>query len=374
MKREITQLLYDRITPPKEGRITITDKHLPGLYLRVSASGAKSWSTMYQVGGKQIKETLGTIPNVADARRRALESREKAQTGINPILEHKEFAAQQAANTVAGAVIRYLDHCQRDLKPKTVRGYRQIFEHDIVPAWGSRQLAEITKADVLVMLNDKAGARERPRKGRTDGAGVQANRVLTRLRTFFRWCVDHDLIAVDPSMGVRKPVKERAGERVLDDDELRRFWAVTERMNRGRVVFGSLFRLMLLTAQRETEVAGMRWSEIDLGNRRWTIPAARTKNGKPHVVHLSEIVIDVLNGLSREDGADLLFSGTGRTSASGFSKQKAKLDAEMGVPDWTLHDLRRTATTGMARLGIAPHVADRVLNHTAGTIHGVAGL
>ena len=134
--------------------------------------------------------------------------------------------------------------------------------------------------------------------------------------------------------------------------------------------------MMLLTAQREGEVAGMGWSELDIEKRIWAIPGARSKNGKPHIVHLSAMAIEILEQVPRVAGQDLLFSGTGKTPVSGFSRAKARIDRLMGgdIAPWVLHDLRRTATTGMARLGIAPHVADRVLNHQAGTIRGVAAV
>jgi integrase len=138
---------------------------------------------------------------------------------------------------------------------------------------------------------------------------------------------------------------------------------------------------MLLTAQREGEVAGMRWSEIDPEAEIWTLPGARTKNGKPHIVHLSVLALEIIGAVPHIEGQDLLFSRTGATPASGFSRAKRRLDALLSadgdgtrIAPWTLQDLRRSATTGMARLGIAPHVVDRVLNHQAGTIRGVAAV
>ncbi len=127
----------------------------------------------------------------------------------------------------------------------------------------------------------------------------------------------------------------------------------------------------------------MRWSEIN--GATWTIPGSRAKNGKPHIVHLSALALETIEAAPRIAGQDLLFSGTGKRPVSGFSGAKGRLDERMldalredddaaKLPPWTLHDLRRTAITGMARLGIAPHVADKVLNHTAGTIRGVAAV
>src|SRR5262249_22788969 len=134
--------------------------------------------------------------------------------------------------------------------------------------------------------------------------------------------------------------------------------------------------LLLLTAQRRDEVGGMRWSELDLDEQRtWTIPGSRSKNGKAHVVHLSSFAIETLDRLPQLDESEFVFTTNGRTPVSGFSVAKARLDALMGeTPWWTLHDLRRSAASGMARLGIAPHVVDKILNHQSGTIRGVAAV
>jgi integrase len=209
--------------------------------------------------------------------------------------------------------------------------------------------------------------------------------VLTRLRTFCGWAVANDLIAkdADPTAGVRKPATETPSDRVLSDAELRAFWVATEQLDarrRDAVAVGPLFRALLLVAQREGEVAGMRRVEIDPAKREWKIHGPRTKNGKEHVVHLSDLVMEVL---PPADGRDLVFSTTGRMPAIGFARAKARLDAAMlavlreadggaELPPFVLHDLRRTATSCMARLGIEPHIADAVLNHVAGTIRGVA--
>jgi integrase len=382
--KTVNQMILDRgMKPPKTGRDTWRVRQCPGLYLRVSASGGASWSVMYLVKGKQVKETLGTladIPKMSEAVAFAVARKEQAAKGINPVAERRAAAESAAANTVTVAVERYLATCERDLKPKTVAGYRQIFSHDVLTRWGARSLAGIAKGDVLELLNDKAATRDRRRRGAAAGAAVQANRVLTRLRTFFGWAVANDLIPADPSAGVRKPAKEGTRDRVLNDDELRAFWAATEALDANRrdaVAVGALFRAMLLTGQRESEVAGMHWSEIDLAKRQWTIPGARAKNGKEHVVGLSDLALELLTALPR--ASDLVFSATGKMPAVGFARAKARLDAAMlreaaDLPAFVLHDLRRSATSCMARLGIEPHVADKVLNHTAGTIRGVAAI
>jgi integrase len=392
-RTRLTQLAVDRLSAPKTGRVIYWDRLLPGFGLRLTANGAKSWVAMYRVAGKPVMETIGSlakVPKVDDARGLARASMQKAEGGTHPVEEKRIEAARSAANTVGAAIERYLAEGGRTSKrgqpwrPKTATEWRRIFAHDVLPRWGERPLAEIAKADVLELVNDKAARRERKRQERSDGAAVQAGKMLTRLRTFFAWAAANDLVQADPTAGVRLPAKEAQRDRVLSADEIRAFWSAAERLG---IPFGGVFRLLLLTAQREVEVAGMRWSELDLDERVWTIPGARVKNGKPHIVHLSPLAAEIVEQVPRIAGQDLLFSGTGKTPVSGFSQAKARLDRRMTdelrraagddrreLMPWVLHDLRRTATTGMAQLGIAPHIADRILNHQAGTIRGVAAV
>jgi len=188
---------------------------------------------------------------------------------------------------------------------------------------------------------------------------------------------------VSPAAGMRLPTKEHPRDRALTDDEIRWLWLACEATEWP---FGPLVKLLLLTAQRRDEVAGIERPEIDLEKKTWTIPREKAKNDRAHEVQLSTAAIEVLNALPRvSDG--LVFTSTGTTPVSGFSRAKLRLDAamlaakreELGekcgpIQPWTLHDLRRTAATGMARLGFAPHVVDKVLNHVGGTIRGVAAV
>jgi integrase len=191
-------------------------------------------------------------------------------------------------------------------------------------------------------------------------------------------------------VGVKPPAEERSRDRVLSAEELRLVWLATERQDWP---FGPFVKLLLLTAQRLNEVAGMRWSELDLDAAMWTLPAERAKNDKAHHVPLSVQAIALIRSLPRLDGTDFVFTTTGRTPISGFGRAKQRLDetvqtirreeAEVAgesfdkaaaFPEWRFHDFRRTAVTGMAEMGIAPHVADRILNHVQGTIRGVAAV
>jgi integrase len=382
---KLTQAAVEKLSPPASGRIEVWDSLLGGFGLRISAPLAgkparRVWQVMYRVktGGKRklVRETLGTlgeIPKVDQARELARQSMAKARAGTNPVAERKAEAAKEeaAATTTFEAVAdRYmLEHVERNCAASLIRETGRILERDVKPRWGDKQIGEITKGDVNDLIDEIAARRDRKRRMATGGAAVQANRTLARLKTLFRWAASKGLRDGDPTEGVRKAIKEIPRDRYLEDDEIRAFWAGCDKLGWP---FGGLLKTLLLTAQRRDEVGGMRWLELDLDKCQWTIPGERAKNGKAHVVHLSALAIEVLTATPRV-GDTLVFTTNGRTPVSGFSKVKERLDKCMpGSAPWILHDLRRTATTGMAQLNIAPHVVDKVLNHVAGTIRGVA--
>jgi integrase len=220
------------------------------------------------------------------------------------------------------------------------------------------------------------------------GSPVQANRTLARLKTLFKWVLDEELMPADPTARVRKVVKETARDRILTDDEISLFWRSCEKLGWP---FGPMYKLLLLTAQRRDEIGCLEWSEIDFDRHLWTIPREKAKNDRAHEVHLSALAIEILDSLPKIGGRSVLTT-SGARPVSGFSKSKERLDRYMldlfraelaeavhdsdraAIDDWTLHDLRRTAATGMARLNIPPHVVDRILNHVSGSIRGVAAV
>src|SRR5437762_6529165 len=146
----LTQLAAEKQSPPATGRVVYWDRLLPGFGLRLTAKGARSWVAMYRVDGKTVMQTIGPfakLPHVDEARQLARDSMARAAAGENPVIEKRRAAARESANTVQAAVIRYLDRCDRTLRPKTAREWRRIFQHDVLPRWGERPLAEISKAD-----------------------------------------------------------------------------------------------------------------------------------------------------------------------------------------------------------------------------------
>jgi integrase len=321
---------------------------------------------------------------------------QRAQAGHDPVAERREreraaaVAAEKLPNTFGSVAFRYLErYAKKNTKPTTWMELKRQLDVDVLPKWGERPITSISRQDVAELVD---GIADR-------GSPVQANRTLARLKTLFRWVIDEELIDSNPTSRVRKIVKETARDRVLADDEIRLFWAGCDRLDWP---FGQMFKLLLLTAQRRDEVGGMEWSEIALDKDLWTIPRDRAKNDRAHEVYLSPLAVKIINELPKilrpqsDDGASeaspYVLTTIGVRPVSGFSKAKTRLDEHMlqllraefekagtdpekaKIEGWILHDLRRTAATGMARLNIAPHVVDRILNHVSGTIHGVAAV
>jgi integrase len=368
-RKKLTDLFVDKAAAPSTGRLEYFDTTFPALALRVTSNGHKSWSLFYRHGGRLRRYTIGNYPafDPAAARKAASSALHRLAEGIDPGEEKRvrRNAPKPLADDFESFAREYLERqVKRNTAASTYRETARIIERDVIPEWGKRSIGSIAKRDVIALVDKKVAS----------GAEVQANRILARLRTLFGWGVEKDRITANPCDGLKPPTKEKARDRVLNEAETRAFWGATEELGWP---FGSLFRLLLLTAQRRDEVATMEWSEIDLERRVWSLPREKAKNDQGHDVHLSQQAVDLLLALPRIQGG-LVFSTNGRTAVSGFSRSKERLDGLMAksigheVDPWILHDLRRSAATGMAGLRVLPHVVDRILNHTSGTIRGVA--
>jgi integrase len=242
---------------------------------------------------------------------------------------------------------------------RSAREISRLLRREVIPAWGNRSVHEIGRREVSDLICGVAAR----------GAPSAANKLLKVSKTFFGWCVGRAILDASPAQGLSAPGKERARDRLLTDAELTAIIVAGRQMNGP---YGPIVELLALTGQRREEVARITWEELDLAKKIWTIPASRTKNAKPHMVHLSKQSLAVLMGVPKV-GA-FVFSRSGKTPFQSFSQSKRELDKRAGVHDWRLHDLRRTCVSGMARLGVPPHVADKILNHQAGVISGVAAV
>ena len=358
-------------------RQEVPDAKTPGLYLIVQPSGKRSWAVRYRSGAKHRRMSLGKFPamSLADARSKARDVQAAAQGGDDPAGEREQAkAAKIEARLSERDKIRTLvgDYTKRHLaKLKSGNDVSAQFRRHVLPIWGDCDVHEIARRDVLALLDGIADS----------GRIATANRVRVYLSHFFGWCVSRDILAISPVQGVKPVGKEASRERVLTDDEIRWFWRACDDLG---FPWGPMGQILLLTGQRRGEVAGMRDSEIVGGE--WHLPPERTKNGRAHNVPLSRAVSDVLGAVERIKGKpSMVFTTTGETPLSGFYKGRNHIAERMAeiasdeagapveIPHWTFHDLRRTAATGMARLGIPVRVTEAVLNHASGTGGGIVG-
>ena len=237
----------------------------------------------------------------------------------------------------------------------------RLLNREFVSLWGTWPIHTISRQDVTKVLNAIVKR----------GAPSAANHALSAVRKMFNWAIEHGHVDRSPCFGIKAPSKLKSRDRVLTDEELASIWQSAEEMG---YPYGCIIQLLILTAQRRNEVTGMRWTELDFTKATWTIPAERTKPGRTHEVPLSKSAIRLLKNLPKLHD-DLVFPARGKDNpASGFSKWKRQLDTMAGMSDWRVHDLRRTVASGMAQLKVPPHIIERVLNHTTGTLGGVAGV
>jgi integrase len=358
MRKTLTAKLIENLQPRIERRYEVRDLLLPGFGVRVSVNGKKSWFAMGRVGGRQVRHTIGTYPTVtlSEAREAARLILKDIQLGLYaPVKAAPELAPPTLSQMVTLFIEIYA-------KPKN-RGWKAVKATFCkFSQLNDRPIAEIGRADVVKVL-DEIAAR---------GAPIAANRAMSAIKKLFAWCLDRGVISVHPLVGLHKPGVERSRDRVLTNEELKSLWRASRELG---FPFGLAFQLMALTGQRRGEVVGMRWSQLNLDEAVWTIPANIAKNGRAHHVPLSGPSLEILERLPRFVGSDLMFTTTGISPVSGFGRAKDRLDFLMGpTAEWRLHDLRRTTASGMARLGVAPHVIEKVLNHVSGEISGVAAV
>jgi integrase len=353
-----------------------------GLYLVVQPGphGNKSWALRYRHSGKSRKLTLGravspkpgevvTEPvlggplTLAAARALAAEELRKLELGRDPAAERmaeKRAAIKTAPppeperDSVEALAKRFLLKHAAKKRARTEQLYSAIMNNIVLPAWKGRTVHEIKRRDVIDLI--EAVAEDRP---------SYANRTHAVVRKFFGWLVGRDVIESNPCIGVERPAKENARDRVLDDRELRAVLLTCDNLG----TFGDVVKVMALTGTRKGEAAGMRWDEIKDGV--WILPPPRTKNGKEHAIPLSPQVLKILD--ARPSNSEYVFFDGGNAN---FGRHKSKLDAATSPPiaSWRLHDLRRTCASGMAKLGVALPVIEKCLNHTSGSFAGIVSV
>lgn len=358
MKRKLTTKFIEGQKPNPSKRLDFRDELMPGLVLRISTSGTKTFCLHKRINGKMRRITIGRfgVVSLAEARERVRQVLYEIETGR---FEDRTGVEVETKPTLGDVIPDYIEKYakvhNRDWKRKEALLGKFETLH-------GKRIDEIKRADVVKACDVIHKS-----------APVSANRALAHLKHLMGWCVERGMIDASPIAGMKPMSKERSRERVLSDDELGALWEV---FGDEGYPFGDCMKFLMLSGQRRAEVAEMRWPEIDLEKRLWTLPSQRAKNGKQHTVPLTEAMIEVLRKTPRFVNSDYVFTTTGKTPISGFGRLKNRLDKalpESSAP-WIIHDLRRTMSTNMAQIGVPQPVTEALLNHKTGVVSGVAAI
>jgi integrase len=358
---KLTKSSIDALPTPAAD-VVYWDTGCPGFGVKITPKGRKVFVVLYRTGGagsKLRKYTIGPYGRVTlhQARVAAQKVFAARLEGRDPAAEKREAKRRIVADRVEDLLEAFI--AQHLSQNRSAAETSRLLRREVGQPLAGRSIHEISKRDVAAIIS---AIEQR-------GAPAAANKALKSIKTFLRWCVGRGILDQSPGEGVPLPAKEVARDRVLDDQELARIIVACRKIGEP---YGGIVQLLALTGQRREEVAGLTWEELDLAGRVWTLPRTRTKNGKMHIVHLSEQSMAVLRDVERH--GSYVFSPAGHRPFQSFSQGKRLLDQLSDVTNWRLHDLRRTCVSGMARLGVAPHVADKILNHQSGTISGVAAV
>lgn len=424
MAEALTQKKIDALAkkrPPAKREIA--DGGQAGLYLVIGPRVMK-WIVRYRAASQNVKLGIGDYGQerpalgLHDARKAAQAKLQEVSEGRDP--RSAGNAAKRRNLTVEDAFDEFIDrHARAKNKASTVDDNQGFIDREIKPRWRGRKIQAISRHDIVDLVDGIAhGKRDTEGNISSPGRPQSAVRVRAVLSKAFSWFAAKGIVVDSPFRDIEVPAPPIARDRILSDDEIRWLWRATDEGEVGWP-FGDLARLLLLTAQRRDEVAAAPWAEfefdqvevspntvgdlspgrlallsqgVDVREPLWSIPPDRTKNGRRQNLPLTRQVVDILRALPRHEDDDgnqspFILSTNARTPISGYSKAKKGIDEAMlrasreetqdptlTIPPWTFHDLRRTAASGMARLGIAVHVVEAVLNHKSGKISGVAAI
>jgi integrase len=368
LEPELDPVVLHRLGQPDAppARTDYFDKQVPGLALRITEHGHRSWSVHYTSprDGKRARVSIGTYPatSLAGARGKAIECRGYLQE--DPPRDPRDAITAQAAGamTVGALVPLYLEkpHRRTGRPRKTVKEIERRLRVNAVPLIGQVKLADFHRRDVTRVL---APIINRKRL-------AEASSVFENLRGMLRWAVSQGYLDRNPMEGMERPAAPRTRDRVLSEDEIRTLWNGLPKSLARSKICQHIIRLCLTTGQRVGEVAGMTRAELDLKAREWRLPAARTKNGFEHAVPLSDLAIKIIREAITDAGDRAQLFAVAPVSVAGTIFY-ANESGRFRIAHWTMHDLRRSALTGMARLGVAPIVLAHVANHRSATRAGI---
>jgi integrase len=346
-RAHFTDITVRSLKPKLGHQLKFWDRSTPGFGVRVNQHGTKSWIVMY--GEQRQLKVIGRYPDMPLAAARA-EAKKMLTHRVQPT----------PTITFEDALPLFLStHCAQYNKPSTAKETERVLRINFLPALRAKALEDISTHNISGIVD------------RLLSTPAAANHAFTAIRTFFRWATRRRYIPHSPCEGLRLPTRPNTKDRVLNDDEIVAAWRAAEGYG---FPFGTIVLLLLCTAQRRGEIGALKWSYIDFDNRTITLPD--TKNNRPHTFPFGSSAAAMLESIPKLD-SEYLFPARGKAGKpfNGWSKAKRALDKKYQI-DYDLHDLRRTAASGMASLGVQPHVISKLLNHVSGTaaITGVAAI
>jgi integrase len=370
------------IRHPPTNRTDFPDGQVPGLMLRVTPKGTMTWSMQYRVSGhggissrglklkgdQRHRITLGRYPDISisEARKVGANYTAMAERGEDPRGPLEEASAAQE-NTIEMLCDDFLDKYVHSRNLRSAVKFENAIKSHIVPSWGNRSAASITRRDAIALL-EKVQKKRKREDGRYHGGPEAARSTKQILHRMFVWGCAQGRLEANPLSSIDDPTQIKSRDRVLTMEELRAVWRAADGIG---YPFGPMYRILILTACRRNEVASAVWPWLDIDQKWMEIPAHAYKSQRPHVVPLIEPALDIVQSLPLWNEGEYLFSGSmGASPVSGFSRAKTRFDkaiaSELGHPleNWRPHDFRRSAATHLRRLGVERHVVKRLLGHS----------
>jgi integrase len=341
----------------------VWDDDMPGYGLRLREGGGrvrKTFIIQYRAAGRSRRLLLGSADVLGADEARAAAKKALAEVALGGDPQGTKAAQRRSDDgcTMWSAVDDYLAIKRTKVRARTFREIDRYLRGPYFKALHGRPFEQIARKDISACLTRIVA----------HNGSVAARRARTTLATFYIWAIGEGLAESNPVVGTNKPTDSTPRERVLGDRELVGIWNAC--LDSG---YGHITRLLVLTGCRRKEVGGMRWSELDLAAGTWTVPKERAKNGRAHTLPLPAAALDIIAKVERTEGQDHLFGGAADHGFQRWSAAKRELDNRSGMTNWTVHDIRRTTATGLANIGIPPHIIEAVLNHQSGHKRGPAG-
>ena len=339
----LTDARVSAIKPPANGQEEHPDDLVRGLRLRVGAGGRKAWIVRTRAGKEQVNKTLGPYPLISLAA-----ARDQAREFLINLAKEGEVRSKRTFGELAD---HWIEHVAK-VKNKSWHNQERRLEIYVLPKWRNTDLASIRRADVRDLIDGIDGV-------------VAPGRALTIIRTLFRYAMGRDWMDASPAEAIPNPSTDIPRDRYLDMKEVAHVYRAADLLG---YPFAGFLKLLILTGQRRTEVASMRWTDIDLDAGTWILASEDTKSSRAHLVPLSPQAVELLKATPQF--GPYVWSSDGETHIKCYSQGKKKLDMLLAAKSielkpWRLHDLRRTAATHMVRLGVSELVVGRVLNHAS---------